>query len=71
MHEHADNETAELKEEDAEEDVKFSLDKKETKKKPSLPRMMFGLYRGSFLLAIFFKLVNDCIMFVQPQLLRY
>ena len=67
----ADNETAELKADDAEEDVKFSSDAKKKEKTPSLARIMVGLYSTSFLLAIFFKLVNDCIMFVQPQLLRY
>lgn len=65
----ADNETAELKADDTEDEVKFTKDKKK-EKKPSLPKIMFGLFRGSFLLAIFFKLINDCIMFVQPQLLR-
>ena len=66
-----DNETVELKAEDADEEVKFSSDDKKKEKKPSLPRIMFGLFRTKFLLAVLFKLLNDCIMFVQPQLLRY
>jgi len=31
---------------------------------------MFGLFWDKFLLAFVFKLINDCIQFVQPQLLR-
>jgi len=67
---YADNEKAELKADDAEEEVKFSPENKKKERKPSLPRIMFGLFRGSFLLGMFYKLVYDCIMFVQPQLLR-
>lgn len=66
----ADNEKAELKADEDEEEVKFSSDDEKKEKKPSLPRIMFGLFRGSFLLGMFYKLVYDCIMFVQPQLLR-
>ena len=66
-----DNERAELKADDVEEEVKFSSDDKKKEKRPSLPRIIVGQFRSSFLLAIFFKLLNDCIMFVQPQLLRF
>ena len=66
-----DNEAVELKADDADEEVKFSSDDKKKEKKPSLPRIMFGLFKTRFLVAVFFKLLNDCVMFVQPQLLRY
>ncbi|XP_029207815.1 multidrug resistance-associated protein 1-like [Acropora millepora] len=66
----ADIETAELKGDDADEEVKFSSKDEKKKKKPSLPRIMFSLFRFHFLLAIIFKFISDCIMFVQPQLLR-
>ena len=66
-----DNERAELKADDVEEEVKFSSDDKKKEKRPSLPRIIVGQFRSSFLLAILFKLLNDCIQFVQPQLLRF
>ena len=66
-----DNERAELKADDVEEEVKFSSDGKKKEKRPSLPRIIVEQFCSSFLLAIFFKLLNDCIMFVQPQLLRF
>lgn len=66
-----DNETAELKADDVEEEVKFSSDDKKKENTPSLLRIIVGQFRSSFLLAIFFKLLNDCVMFVQPQLLRF
>ena len=66
-----DNEKAELNADDAVDEVKFSSEEKKTEKRPSLSRIMFALYWDKFLLAIVFKLINDCIMFVQPQLLRY
>ncbi|XP_015764594.1 PREDICTED: multidrug resistance-associated protein 1-like, partial [Acropora digitifera] len=66
----ADIETAELKGDDADEEVKFSSKDAKKEKKPSLPRIMFSLFRFHFLLAIIFKFIADCIMFVQPQLLR-
>lgn len=66
-----DNEKAELKAgDDVEEEVKFSSKTKKTEKRPSLSRIMIGLFWDKFLLAIVFKLINDCIQFVQPQLLR-
>lgn len=66
-----DNEKAELKAgDDAEEEVKFLSETKKKEKRPSLSRIMFGLFWDKFLLAFVFKLINDCIQFVQPQLLR-
>ena len=65
-----DNEKAELRAEDAEDEVKFSSEKKEKEKRPSLTMIMFGLYWDKFLLAVVFKLISDCIQFVQPELLR-
>ncbi|XP_078381561.1 multidrug resistance-associated protein 1-like isoform X2 [Oculina patagonica] len=65
-----DNEKAELKADDnGDEEVKFSSENQK-KKKPSLSRIMFTLFWDKFLLAVFFKLINDCIQFVQPELLR-
>ena len=66
-----DNEKAELKAGDeGDEEVKLSM-KKKKEKRPSLARIMFGLFWDQFLLAVVFKLINDCVQFVQPQLLRY
>lgn len=66
-----DNEKAELKAgDDAEEEVTFLSETKKKEKRPSLSRIMFGLFWDKFLLAFIFKLINDCIQFVQPQLLR-
>ncbi|KAJ7390689.1 Multidrug resistance-associated protein 1 [Desmophyllum pertusum] len=65
-----DNEKAELKADDADEEVKFSSENQKKENTPSLSRIMFGLFWDKFLLAVLFKLINDCIQFVQPQLLR-
>ena len=69
-----ENETAMLKEAEMEDQVKFSPNEKEKenkkKKKLSLRKIMVQLYWRKFLLAIIFKLFNDCIQFVQPQILR-
>ena len=65
-----DNEKAELKPDDAEEDVKFSSEEKKKEMRPSLSKIMLGLYWDKLLLAVVFKFLNDCIQFVQPQLLR-
>ena len=64
-----DNEKAELKPDDAE-DVKFSSEEKKKEMRPSLSKIMLGLYWDKLLLAVVFKFLNDCIQFVQPQLLR-
>lgn len=38
--------------------------------KPSLFRALAGAYGGPYFVAAIFKLVNDCLSFSQPQLLR-
>ena len=40
------------------------------KKKPSLVKTLMGLFGVNFAMAVLCKLVHDCLMFVQPQLLR-
>lgn len=46
-------------------------DKKKTKYKgPSLAKALFLMFWRKFLLAVFFKLIHDIAIFVQPQFLR-
>ena len=40
------------------------------KKRPSLWLAMFRSFRGPYFRATFFKIIQDCMAFVQPQLLR-
>ena len=41
------------------------------RKKPSLLKALVKMFALNFLSAIMFKIIQDCLIFVQPQLLRY
>eukprot|EP00040_Diaphanoeca_grandis_P037451 m.244078 g.244078 ORF g.244078 m.244078 type:complete len:1509 (+) comp33822_c0_seq1:144-4670(+) len=49
---------------------KKTWDKQKKKKDPSLVRALFGAYGSTILAAAFFKLCQDLLAFVQPQLLK-
>ena len=40
-------------------------------KRPSLVKVLLKMFACNFLKAIVFKVIQDCLIFVQPQLLRY
>ena len=40
------------------------------RKRPSLTKAIIKMFACNFLTAIVFKLIQDCLIFVQPQLLR-
>lgn len=46
-------------------------EKRRDGRKPSLLKVLVKMYGLKFLLAVICKLLHDCFVFVQPQLLRW
>ena len=44
--------------------------KEKKKKKPSLSKVLWSLFGINFAIAVLCKLLNDVLLFVQPQLLK-
>ena len=56
--------------EEAEENLSRAQKKQKKEKKPSLSKILWSLFGLNFAIAVLCKLVNDMLLFVQPQLLK-